>query len=89
MVVLEAFAHGKAVIASRIGGIPELIDEGGNGFLFEPGNSTDLRKKMEYLLENPSRGIRMGKNARSKVQKKFNRRLYYERLRKVYEEALN
>ena len=44
MSVLEAFANGRPVIGARIGGIPELIADGQNGFLFTPGNSGELRR---------------------------------------------
>ncbi len=43
-VILEAFGHGVPVIASAIGGVPELVEEGKTGFLFEPGNRESLRQ---------------------------------------------
>jgi glycosyltransferase involved in cell wall biosynthesis len=42
------------VIASRIGGIPELINDRINGLLFEPGNVDDLKEKMQYVIDNPA-----------------------------------
>lgn len=52
LVIHEAFLAGIPVIASRIGGIPELVREGKNGMLFDPGNPGDLREKMELLSHN-------------------------------------
>jgi glycosyltransferase involved in cell wall biosynthesis len=53
LVIQEAFLAGKPVIASRIGGIPELVTDGVNGLLFNPGDPQDLREKLEYIIDNP------------------------------------
>lgn len=48
--LLQSLAKGKVVIASRIGGLPELIDDGNTGFLFEAGNADDLEQKIERVF---------------------------------------
>jgi glycosyltransferase involved in cell wall biosynthesis len=53
LVIQEAFMAKIPVIASRIGGIPESIDDGVNGLLFNPGDINDLREKLEYIINNP------------------------------------
>jgi glycosyltransferase involved in cell wall biosynthesis len=53
LVIQEAFMARVPVIASRVGGIPELVRHGENGLLVETGNPADLQAKMEYLIENP------------------------------------
>ncbi|MGA2775586.1 MAG: glycosyltransferase family 4 protein [Candidatus Omnitrophota bacterium] len=53
LIILEALASHIPVVASRIGGIPELIKEGTNGLLFEPNNIDDLKRKLELFFENP------------------------------------
>jgi len=53
LVIQEAFLSETPVIASRIGGIPELVIHGKNGLLFDPGDSKDLKEKMEYIIKNP------------------------------------
>lgn len=53
-VILEALAFKKPVIASAIGGIPEMISHGVNGLLFEPGNPSDLARQLQRLLDEPS-----------------------------------
>jgi len=51
--IYEAYSYGMPVIASRIGGIPELVDEKQTGFLFLPGDASELAGKMTYLVDNP------------------------------------
>jgi len=87
--ILEAFAFGKLVIGSKIGGIPEMIDHGVNGYLFEPGDVDDLREKLEHVLSMPGKQIsEMGEAARQKVETEYNADLHYERLMDVYHRAL-
>jgi len=86
--VLEAFALGKPVIGSDIGGIPELIDDGINGLLFETGNSQELSEKIAYLTSRPRLREQMGRNARKKVEEEYNPELYYERLMEIYQRSM-
>lgn len=86
--VLEAFALGKPVIGSDIGGIPELIEDGVDGLLFEPGNSEELSEKIAYLISRPRLRGQMGRNARKKVEEKYNLELYYQKLMGVYQKLL-
>jgi glycosyltransferase involved in cell wall biosynthesis len=60
MIIPEAFAYGIPVIASNRGGIPEMIQEGINGFLFEPVHQQELTEKMKYFVESPDEIGRMG-----------------------------
>lgn len=53
LVIKEAFLSGTPVIASRIAGIPELVTDGVNGFLFNPGDSRGLKEKLQYIIDNP------------------------------------
>lgn len=53
LVIQEAFLAKVPVIASRIGGIPELVTDRVNGLLFSPGHKEDLRSKMQYIIDNP------------------------------------
>lgn len=88
--VLEAMAYGKPVIGSRIGGIPEMIDDGRNGFLFESGNPQALAKAMSALLAMNEGAITdMGRSARWKVEAEYNADLHYERLMALYRRAIN
>ncbi|TET63903.1 glycosyltransferase family 1 protein, partial [Candidatus Aerophobetes bacterium] len=86
--VLEAFALGKPVIGSDIGGIPELIDDGINGLLFEPGNSQELSEKIAHLTSRPRLREQMGRNARKKVEEEYNPELFYGRLMEIYQRLI-
>ncbi len=86
--ISEAFALGKPVIGSRIGGIPELIDNGKTGLLFEPGNVDDLAAKISYLIKNKDQVRYMGELARKKAEQKYNSEKHYEKLMEIYQLAL-
>lgn len=69
--ILEAMATELPVIATRVGGNPELIVEGDCGMLFEPGNITQLAERMEYLLDNRDYARRLGAAARQRIISHF------------------
>ena len=83
LVIYESFKHGTPVIGSRIGGIPELVEDGYNGVLFETGNVNELKNKLEYLIENPSELKRLGKGAFESV-KKYDMDEHVRKLEKLY-----
>lgn len=70
-VMPEALSQGTALIGSRVGGIPEMIQDGQNGFLVEPANPKDLSEKLEYALNHPEKMIEMGEFGRREVEKDF------------------
>ena len=72
IVAVEAMACGKPVIASKIGGLLSIVDDGVNGFLFSPGNHDELASKIELLLEKPDLRHRMGTSAREKAEREYN-----------------
>jgi glycosyltransferase involved in cell wall biosynthesis len=87
--LLEAFAWGKPVIGARIGGIPEMIDDGINGYLFEPANVDDLREKWATFLNLPAgKADAMGRSARHKVELAYSTEAHYEKLIMTYETAM-
>ncbi len=83
-VIVESFAMGKPVIASRIGGIPELVSDNKDGLLCNPGDVEDLREKIEYLLTHPYEAVAMGKAGRDKVENLYNPRVHLEGLLNIY-----
>lgn len=88
MTVLESYALGKPVIGAEIGGIPELVDSGSTGLLFRSGDVDDLTEKINYLLENKRLAVKMGRNARKKVEEKFNEKIHHKKLMEAYEKVL-
>jgi len=89
MTIREAFACGKPVIASRMGAMAEIITDGENGLLFEPGNHDDLAEKVKWLAEHKESAIQMGKNARQEFESKYTAEKNYEILMNIYEMAKN
>jgi glycosyltransferase involved in cell wall biosynthesis len=88
LAVLEAFALGKPVLASRLGGIPELVKDGVTGMTFSARNVDDLRGKISQLSARPEILGFMGRNARALVESRFSPDKYYEGLMQVYRMAL-
>jgi glycosyltransferase involved in cell wall biosynthesis len=69
--VLETMALGKPVIATRVGGIPELIEHDRTGLLVPPSDNAALADAMQQLLMDPFRAARLGKAARQRVADVF------------------
>jgi glycosyltransferase involved in cell wall biosynthesis len=72
VVLMEAMAAGKPTIASRLAGIPELVDDGKTGYLISPGATDELCTRLVELLSDPDRCQRMGEAGRQRVQREFN-----------------
>jgi glycosyltransferase involved in cell wall biosynthesis len=85
MIVIEAMSAGKPVIGSRIGGIPELINEGENGFLFEAKNKNDLKKVLKKAAQLSDDEYRkMSENALQFARMTFEKNRHYKRLMEIY-----
>lgn len=84
--LVEAFAHGLPVIASRLGALAELVEPGRNGLLFEPGSARDLARRLAWAEAFPEKMRQMGECARADYEARFTaewgwQRLYGERRR--------
>jgi len=86
--LLEAMLRGIPVICSRIGGLPEIVEDGVTGLLFEPGNSRELAEKIQYLWNRPELCHKLGNAAREKALREYSPDRYYERLIIAYEKAI-
>lgn len=86
-VIREAFACGKPVIGSRIGGIPELVDDE-TGILFDPQNAEQLRAAMCELDADPERIVQLGKNARHRAETRLDPKVYLNSLVHLYQSLL-
>ena len=89
MVVLEAMALGKPVIGSRTGGIPEQVEDGVTGLLFEMGNVDELAEKMKLLSQSPDLRLRMGQAARTRLEQQYSLEGHCTSLLAIYEDLLS
>jgi glycosyltransferase involved in cell wall biosynthesis len=86
--VLEAFSYGKPVIGSKLGGIPELIEEGVTGYLFEPGNALELSEKITTTYASPETALHMGHNGRHRLDQFHSPDFYYSQLLNTYQKIV-
>jgi len=84
LVLWEAMACGKPVIASRLDGIPESFIEGEHGLLVPPGDAAALTEAMRMLLKEPERRIRFGRAGREFVRRNFTRAAQAQRMMDLY-----
>jgi glycosyltransferase involved in cell wall biosynthesis len=86
--LVEAFACGLPVIASRMGAMAELVTDGFTGLLFEPGNAQDLADKMRWAQQHPSEMAAMGHNAHKLYEAEFTAERNYQQLIDIYAGAI-
>jgi glycosyltransferase involved in cell wall biosynthesis len=87
-VVLEAMASGLPVVATRVGGVPEVVRHGETGFLAEPADETALIRSLLTLVESPERRSEMGDNARRHMVNSFSSSRLPVYLNELYKLAL-
>jgi glycosyltransferase involved in cell wall biosynthesis len=88
MVLLEAWAHGKPVIAADAGGIPGVVEDGEDGILVPFGDVNGLAKAVRMLLEDEALNRRLGESGREKVATRYNWDHVTARVFEVYETVL-
>lgn len=88
VVLLEAMAYGLAIVTTNVGGIPQLIDHGVDGYICKPGDICDMAEKVIELLENDARRASFGNAAREKAIAHFGLEKHLERLCDLYRELL-
>ena len=86
--VVEAFACGLPVIASRLGAMVEIVRDGETGLLFEAGNADDLAQKMAWAENNPAAMREMGANARREYEARYTPAVNYRQLMTIYADAI-
>jgi glycosyltransferase involved in cell wall biosynthesis len=87
-VLLEAMAAGAPVIASNVGGVPELIEDGETGFLVPPGDEALLAERMRWVLEHVEEAAKMAERARTFVMERYSVESYVRGYDGVFREAL-
>jgi glycosyltransferase involved in cell wall biosynthesis len=88
LVVTEAMACGKPVIGTNVGGIPDQIVDGYNGFLVQPRNPKEIAEKILWIIENPKEARRMGVNGRKVAEKKFNINKRIDKIIQLYKRLI-
>lgn len=88
LVIAEAMLQRRPVIGSRIGAIPEVIDDGTTGLLFEPGNADELAAKIRLLWEHTDLSLAMGAAGQRKALSHYGPEAFYVRMIQVYEKAI-
>jgi glycosyltransferase involved in cell wall biosynthesis len=86
LAAIEAMASGTPVVASRVGGLPEVVEDGVTGFLVEPGDVLELRSRLGEVLADRRLRERLGRNARERVLEKFTWEACAERCLAAYSE---
>ena len=84
MVLLEAFALKRPVIASRVGGIPEVVSHGHSGMLVSPANADELASGIGDMIENPAKAAAFGVAGRSQVECEFSASMMANRTAAMY-----
>jgi colanic acid/amylovoran biosynthesis glycosyltransferase len=85
LVLIEAQAVGLPVVCTRVGGVPDSINDGETGILCEPGNITAIKKAIRFFAEHPDERFRYGKAGRHFVEGKFSVERMLDAFEKLYE----
>jgi glycosyltransferase involved in cell wall biosynthesis len=85
LVVVEAFCQGLPVVASRIGALPEIIEDGVSGLLFSAGDAKALAAKVVWAYQNPEAMRAMGVNARKMYEENYSPAANFSRLKEIYD----
>jgi glycosyltransferase involved in cell wall biosynthesis len=88
-VIANAMAQGRPVVCSRLGGMPEIVDDGVTGLTFEPGELNDLLDKIRHLLDRPDLCRQMGQSACEKAMREYSKESVYNRLMAIYDKAIH
>jgi glycosyltransferase involved in cell wall biosynthesis len=87
-VIVEAYACGKPVVASRLGAMSEVIVDGRTGLHFRAGDSEDLAEKVRWLIDHDDATRQMGREARLEFESKYSEERNYELLMRIYKRAI-
>ena len=86
--VLEALSSGLPTVTTNVGGIPEMIEDGKNGFLVKPSNPQELANQVLFYIEHPAVASEMSLLARKTIVERFDWRFIVKKVLRVYDEAL-
>ena len=87
-VLLEAMSHGLPVVCSRIGGLPEIVEDGKTGLLYEPGNAGELADSIQTLWQDTDLCRKLGEAGKRKMQEDYAADRLLDRLMGIYEKVI-
>ena len=86
LAIVESFNYGKPVVASAIGAIPEIVENGKTGMLYQTGDAEDLCKKVTWMFDNPESARQMGLNAQKLAAHRYSSEKYWGELQTLHRE---
>ncbi|MHC4079646.1 MAG: glycosyltransferase family 4 protein, partial [Planctomycetota bacterium] len=87
--IAEAHAVGRPVVASDLGGIPEIVENGVNGYLFDAADTEAMAARVLCLLDDPDAAQQMGARGKADAADRFTRSAHAARVQQLYESVLN
>jgi len=88
-VVLEAFAYGRPVVATRVGGVPEVVTDGENGLIVPPGQRAPLIAAVRALVSDADLAARLGRQGRKTIEERFDFRRRTAGVEALYQSILD
>jgi glycosyltransferase involved in cell wall biosynthesis len=89
LTIAEAFSCGLPVLAPKLGGMAEIVENEMTGLHFEPGNAADLAAKINWATSHPENIINMGKNAQLLYESKYTPEANYQQIMAIYQQVIN
>jgi glycosyltransferase involved in cell wall biosynthesis len=86
-IIVEAYACGVPVVASRLGAMAELVEEGKTGLLFKAGQPSDLASVIACLVTEPALAAQMGSAARRLFEERYTAKVNYDQLLRAYQQV--
>jgi glycosyltransferase involved in cell wall biosynthesis len=87
LTLIESFALGRPVICSRMGGMPEIVNDGVDGFIIPPDDAIALGDRIAWMANHVKVAVAMGAMGRLKVEQDFSPETHYDRVMRVYRTA--
>jgi glycosyltransferase involved in cell wall biosynthesis len=87
-VILEAYSVGTPAIVSNLGAMPESVEDGKTGLLFNPGDADDLARKVRYAMDHRDQLPEWGRNGRRKLEMQFTADVAHQRLIAIYQQVV-
>jgi glycosyltransferase involved in cell wall biosynthesis len=86
---LESWTNGRTFVSNRLGAMAEVVHEGKDGLLAEPFSEESLAAQIQKLILSPDSCVSMGESGRGRILSEFNKKLWLEKINRVYQKALS